>query len=294
MKPLAGRTALVTGAGGGIGTAFVRLLASEGMNVAATDLDIGRATAACAGLDGDRVRPFTLDVTDEAEWRRVADDAEATIGPIDLFVSNAGIGAGCVVAEDDPKRWKMILEVNAYGPFLGCRTLLPRMLSRGGDAHILFVASMAALTAHATMSSYIASKHALMGLSDTLRAELAGTGVGVSIVLPGVVATDFVALSREVIGRRIGSVAPTQGVGELHKSGMSPDAVVRRAIEAVQAGDYHVFTHAGWKDRLRAIQDERIAAFGDSAEAGFVEPFAALDDTLSQHLERPAMAASQD
>ena len=293
MKILEGRTALITGAGGGLGTAFVRALVAEGMNVAATDLDLGRAEAVAADYPADRVRPFHLDVTDFAEWARVADEAEAALGQIRLFVSNAGIGAGCIVAEDDPRRWKLVLDVNAYGPFLGCRTLLPRMLKRGDDSHIVFMASMAGLLSNPSLSSYDASKHALVGLAGSLRGELADGPVGVSLVLPGVIATEFTKLSQEVIGRVTGSTTRAQNVGALHQSGMDPNAVVRRVIAAIKAREYYVFTHADWRDRLQAAHDERIAAIGDSADPDWIDSFAGLDAAIRKNLDEAKPASGQ-
>ena len=118
-----------------------------------------------------------------------------------------------------------------------------------------------------------ASKHALVGMTDSLRAELSGTNVGLTIVYPGMVRTDFVTNSNQVISTRTNSKASplAQDVAALQMHGMDPDAIAERVLRAVHVNEYHVFTHADWKPAIAQVFQERLDAFGESADPAYHE-----------------------
>jgi NAD(P)-dependent dehydrogenase (short-subunit alcohol dehydrogenase family) len=284
MKSIRDKTALITGAAGGIGLSIATALAKSGMRVALTDIDAARLDVAAGRLRKTGVDVFatTLDVTSYADWQCAVDAAEAALGRIKLLCNNAGIGFGSPLHEDDPVRWRTVLEVNALGPFHGCRTLIPRMLEAGDEAHIVNVASLSGLRSNAGTSSYNASKHALVGMTDAMREELAGTPIHLSMIYPGVVRTRFVAHSQQVIEKNSSAPLPAeshrqnQQMEAIHQLGMDPDKVADRIVQAVLNDEYHVFTHCDHKAELEAIYRERLAAFGENADPEYVEDFAAL------------------
>jgi NAD(P)-dependent dehydrogenase (short-subunit alcohol dehydrogenase family) len=285
VRDLTGKTAFITGGGGGIGRAVMRALIAEGMTVAIADLS-GKRLAAASAESGGKALPVTLDVRDAEQWEIAAAEAEDRLGPVSLLVNGAGIGGGKPVAEDDPARWKLVMEVNAFGTFLGCRTFLPRMLAREGESVIVNIASLAGLYASPTMSSYNASKHAVVGLSDTLRGELAGTGVQLSIAYPGAIRTGFVDNSAEVIADKAGVGERPRGVSGLLDNGMDPDLFARTLIAGIRDGDYHIFSHGGWSDRLTAHFADRLNAYGDESR------FEGADD--NDELDRQVSAILAD
>lgn len=279
MQNLAGRTAFVTGSAGGIGFAIAQALAGEGMNLALADIDEGRLVEAAGRIGTTGVKLFTtkLDVSDYADWERAIDAAEAALGPVALLVNNAGIGGGGNLVGEDPARWRRVMEVNAIGPFNGCRAMLARMTERGEEAHIVNIASLSGLRSNPGMSSYNASKFAVVGMSDTLRQELTGTPIGLSVVYPGMTNTHFVENSQRQIARETHAVVDrNSGVGNMLASGMNPDKLAARVVRGIKANEYHIFTHADWKPMIQAVFDERIAAFGENADPDYRENIEAL------------------
>ena len=285
MRDFAGKTAFITGAAGGIGSAFARALAKEGMKLALADLDEARA----AGLReeiatlGAEVLSLPLDVTDYADWQRAVDAAEARLGPVALLVNSAGIGTGSKLVEEEPARWRRVLEVNTLGPFYGCRAVLPRMLAQDRETHIVNIASLSGLRANPGMSSYDASKFALVGMSDALRLELAGTKTGLSVVYPGMTRTGFIQNSTSQLAREAGIALGEAGtLGNILDGGMNPDRIAEYTLRAVRAGEYHVFTHVEWKPAIQAVFDDRMAAFGEGADPTYHEDFSGLKARIEQ------------
>ena len=193
ITDLQGRNAVVTGAASGIGLAIARRCARQGMHVLLTDLDGDAAERAAAELrvGGADVRSTPLDVTDPDGVEAVAAMADATLGPVNLLVNNAGIvrsGRSWELPLDD---WHRVVDVNLWGVVHGIRAFVPRMLAGGEPGHVVITGSMASVEPRAGIGPYVASKHALLGLADVLRAELQneGAAIGVTLVMPGRVAT---------------------------------------------------------------------------------------------------------
>ncbi|MFZ2530611.1 MAG: SDR family oxidoreductase [Rhodococcus sp. (in: high G+C Gram-positive bacteria)] len=194
-----GQVIAVTGAARGIGLAIAGHLAESGARVAIGDLDAATAEAAAAGLSG-TAAGFELDVTDRASFTRFLDAVEEQWGPIDVLVNNAGVMWVGRFDEESDQATHRQLEVNLHGVIRGVRLAAPRMRSRG-RGHIVTVASAASKLAPPGEATYAATKHGVYGYLSAVRAELRGSGVELSIVMPTVVDTELAA------GTSSGSVA---------------------------------------------------------------------------------------
>ncbi|MGD9956989.1 MAG: SDR family oxidoreductase [Candidatus Nanopelagicales bacterium] len=184
---------LVTGVTRGIGRSVVEHLVAGGWEVAAVARDADALQALCDGW-GPAVAPYVADVTDGP---RLAAAVEAA-GDLDLVVANAGalLGAGAVW-ESDPDAWWRGVEINLRGAYLTVRAVLPRMIERG-SGRIVLLASGIGTAPSPYDSGYGASKAALLHLASTVQVELAGTGVRVFPVSPGMVATDMTRFPDEL------------------------------------------------------------------------------------------------
>ncbi|MCB0948966.1 MAG: SDR family NAD(P)-dependent oxidoreductase [Mycobacterium sp.] len=196
----AGKHAIVTGAGSGIGAALCRALDLAGAHVLCTDLD-GDAADATAATLGPRARAARLDVTDAGAVQAVVADVVDRAGRLDLMFNNAGIVWGGDTELLTLDQWNAIIDVNLRGVVHGVAAAYPQML-RQGHGHIVNTASMAGLTAAGQVTSYVATKHAVVGLSMALRSEAVPRGVGVLVVCPAAVETPI--LDKGAVGGFVG------------------------------------------------------------------------------------------
>jgi NAD(P)-dependent dehydrogenase (short-subunit alcohol dehydrogenase family) len=188
-RSLYGKVAVVTGGGRGIGKALSAALVAEGCRVAIGDVDVEAARAAAAEL-GDDAIGLALDVTDRPGFTAFLDDVEQRLGPIDVLVNNAGImPVGPFVDEDDATAIRL-LELNLHAVIHGTKEALRRMRPRG-TGHIVNVSSSAGKSGFPNLATYCATKHGVVGLSEAVRAELRGSGVELSVVMPGIVRTEL-------------------------------------------------------------------------------------------------------
>lgn len=195
----AGQLVLVTGAGSGIGRAVAFSFAEAGARVVAVDLDGESAarTADMARLIGaPETWAETVDVSDEQAMEKLADKVSTQYGTVDVLVNNAGIGVSGSFMETGTDDWKRTLDVNLWGVIHGCRQFGRRMAERGQGGHIVNTASAAAYQPSRVLPAYATSKAGVLMLSECLRAELAGSGIGVSAVCPGLVNTNITRTTR--------------------------------------------------------------------------------------------------
>ncbi|MCH5672668.1 SDR family oxidoreductase [Streptomyces gilvus] len=194
-----GQLVLVTGAGSGIGRATAFAFAEAGARVVAVDRDDEAAarTAELSRLIGaPEAWAETVDVSAEQAMEKLADKVAAEYGVVDVLVNNAGIGLGGSFLDTTPQDWKEVLDVNLWGVIHGCRLFGKQMAERGQGGHIVNIASAVAYQPSRALPAYSTSKAAVLMLSECLRAELAGRGIGVSAICPGFVNTNITSTAR--------------------------------------------------------------------------------------------------
>ena len=279
MHDLAGRTALITGGASGIGLGMARAFLAAGLRVVIADIDEAALAAARTALPG-LGAALPLNVTRSAAWDQALDAAEAALGPIDILCNNAGVGQGRFadgrdtrVADMPEALWRMVLEINATGTFLGARAILPRMLARG-SGHIVNTASTGGLMAPAGIAAYCASKFAVVGLSESLRAELAPAGIGVSVLCPGGVRSNLFASSAAIRATIPGAAdgmasEATEALRTEQAQRMDPVSVGQAVLRAIAANALYIIPHPEYLGHVEERHAALAAAFGASAQPGY-------------------------
>lgn len=187
---LAGKVAIVTGAASGIGEATARLFAAEGATVVAVDRPGSPIAEAHAGVA--RIVPLAQDVTDDDAPQQVLAEALRAGGGLDILFNNAGVSGRRLAEEHDDALWDRQFDVNVRAAFRMCRAAIPHLRARAeatGRARILNTASVMAERTDIGLAGYVASKHAVAGLSKTLALELGKWGITVNWLLPGAIET---------------------------------------------------------------------------------------------------------
>ena len=231
----AGRHALITGGSTGIGAAVARSLAARGADVtliARREDVLARTAVEISAEHADaRVRTLPLDVTNE---RAVADAVarEVSTSPVDLLVNSAGIVHAGRLLETDPERFRALMETNYFGTLWMVRAMVPHLRERG-HGHVVNVASVAALEGVYGYSAYCASKFAVYGLSQALRAELRPAGIGVSVVLPPNTDTPMLEAERALIPPELRPVYESFRV-------LSASQVAEALVHGVERGRFEI------------------------------------------------------
>lgn len=201
---LAGRTAIVTGAGQGIGKAIALALGQEGAAVLVNDLVAEKAEAVADALraDGLSAIAFAADVSDQAAVQAMADHALAEWGQIDILVNNAGYLKMSLVVDMTLDEWERVFAVDARGVFLCCRSVLPSMIERR-YGHIITVSSIAAYVTRPKEAHYCAAKAAATQFTRVLAYEVAKYGITANVLCPGTTATEMVTatLAKDPVAR---------------------------------------------------------------------------------------------
>jgi len=270
-----GKTAVVTGAAQGIGLGICRALARRGANLAMADIAEAPLKAACAALgrDGAEAIALPLDVSDEGAVRFAAAAAEAQFGKVHLLFNNAGVVTPPKpVSEISLAEWNWLVAVNLFGAIHGIRAFLPLLRKHGEGGHIVNTASIAGLQVRAGRGTggYAATKFAVVALSESLAQELAGSGIGVSVLCPAAVDTKIYEAPRRRPARFGGPFEPPapDDARIALADGMKPDEVGERVLRAISEGEFYIVTHAETQAWLEERHARIIAAFGQIARFG--------------------------
>ena len=206
---LAERTAVVTGAGSGLGRAIALLLAARGARVAAVDLDAATAaeTAQLVEEAGGRAASFQADTRVAADIDRAVSGAVSALGPLEIMVNNAGVLDGYFdVDEMSEALWHRVIDIDLTGVFLGCKRALREMLPRG-RGRIVNMSSVAGLNGNGGGPAYIAAKHGVIGLTRQMAVAYAARGITVNAVCPGVILTGLRQHSQSILGDAVADMS---------------------------------------------------------------------------------------
>ena len=226
------KIAVVTGAGSGIGRALVEKFVSEGAR-AAVAVDINASDARQTADDNGCIA-MTADVSRDEDIKRVIEDTESNIGPIDLFCSNAGVGMG--LNEQSPDReWQMSWDINVMSHVYAARHLVPRMTERGGG-YFLNTASAAGLLNQIGGAAYGVSKHAAVGFGEWLALTYAHQGIKVSMLCPQAVRTAMTVQDDDAEGASATKAAAGDGM-------MEPEELADKVIEGLGRESFPILTH---------------------------------------------------
>lgn len=229
-RDLRGRVVLVTGAAGGLGAALCRCLAASGARIAAMDLDATKLDALVAELRAMGADAVAVpgDIADPDFCSAAVAATLAQFGVIDGLINNAGISARSLLRDTDPAVIRRVMDVNFFGAAYLTRAALEAIMVRRGL--IVAISSVAGFSPLTGRTGYAASKHALHGFFDSLRSEVEGAGVSVTLVCPSFIRTGIGAAASD------GSGAPVSGPRITTGGESSPEEVAQRIVEAVLAG----------------------------------------------------------
>jgi len=279
MTDLNGKVAVITGAADGIGRALAESFAAAGARLVLADIDGPKVEAVGQDLAllGTEVITACTDVSRPEQVLALRDAALTRFGAVDVLCNNAGVmgPVGDPLWELPVAEWQRVMAVNLWGVLHGIRAFLPRMLASGKEGHVLNTASMAGVTSGTLIPEYTVSKHAVVALSEALRAQLIARSarVGVTVLCPSAVATDLAPrehLRLSAVGQgEPWALAPGSGRTQDWGQTLTPAAVAAAAIAAVQDDRFYVFTHADSRARIEARLGPILDALDDSEPAAY-------------------------
>jgi len=235
MSFFQGKTAIVTGAGSGIGRALALALADAGCKVVITDILQERIDAVVEELDGKgaEAKGYRVDHSRREEVERFAGEFFSDWGHVDILCSNAGVGHGGRFEETPLEDWDWVLGVNLFGAIYMLNYFIPKMIERG-QGSIMLTASDAGLYSIPCMSPYNTSKHAVLGLGETLRMELIAHNIKVSILCPGFINTRIISDGRLYLYNSAGKSSKEEVVEFYRTKGVDPSIVAEAALRGLE------------------------------------------------------------
>jgi NAD(P)-dependent dehydrogenase (short-subunit alcohol dehydrogenase family) len=267
MRQLAGKTAFVTGGASGIGLALGAAFAQAGMKVMLADIETEVLAEAVKSLHdfAPNVRGVPCDVADPLSVEHAAKACYEAFGNVHVVCNNAGVAAAGGIDNISLDNWRWVLDVNLMGVLHGIRTFLPHIRGHGEGGHIVNTASMAGMNSGLGFSPYVASKFAVVGMSEGLATQLKPFGIGVTVLCPGFVRTRIGESGRNR-PERYGATQPPDPaspagllvaqIAERLQSGLDPSDVAARVLTAIREQELYVFTHP----EMRAELEERFVA----------------------------------
>jgi NAD(P)-dependent dehydrogenase (short-subunit alcohol dehydrogenase family) len=232
-RSLAGLTIAITGGARGIGRATAQALLAQGARVAIGDIDQSLAEQTAAEL-GSGTIGLPLDVTSRDRFTAFLDQVEDRLGPVDVLINNAGIMPVGAFADESDATAKRMVDINVHGVIFGSKLALERFIPRR-RGHLVNIASIAGKAGSPHLATYVATKHAVVGLTESLRQELAGAGIDVTVVMPIGVNTELYSGLPQLRGMKT----------------PEPEDVADAIVEALQTGRYEVYVPKRMKGTLK-------------------------------------------
>ena len=263
MKVLSGKTAFVTGAASGIGLALSQALAAEGMQVVLADIEEEPLRKAVSRLEreGYAVLGIRLDVSQKEEVLKALEQAQRHFGNIHLLCNNAGVGSVLKWEDQSYETVQWVMNVNFGGVFHGVRAFLPHMKAHGEGGHIINTASILGHIPSPELGVYCASKYAVVALSESLRLELEGGNVGVSLLCPGWVVTNIMKADRHRdASLPVDACRKAELEAEIAR-GLSPDLVAQKVVDAIKEERFYIFTNPETKPAIQLRYQAILGSF---------------------------------
>ncbi len=289
MRDVEGKVAFITGGDSGIGLGIARAFTDAGMKVVITYRTRSHLDEAMKLLAGaaERVHAINLDVTDRAAMEKAAAETVQVFGKVHVLVNNAGVAVIGGLAHASYEDWDWAMSVNAGGVFNGVRTFLPRIQAQGEGGQVVSVSSLAGLLGHAPAGVYTASKFAVVGMMEALRAELVDANIGVTVFCPGIVNTNIgsSARNRPAGAAAAAGAAPRVDPGfkmdpammaEMQKAmseshgvppGMDPLDAGQRVLRGVRNNDLYVLTTPEFAPEFAARGEAIVASVPQDVSA---------------------------
>ena len=273
MRDVAGKTAFITGGASGMGLAMARSFAKAGMKVVIADIEQAARDAAQAEFESSNAEflVLPLDVTDRAAMKAAADATEERFGKVHVVCNNAGVAVGGPIDQMAYNDWDWVNKVNLDGVVNGIQTFTERMKAHGEGGHFVNTASMAGHISIPGLSVYTGTKFAVVGISETMRADLLAHDIGVSVLCPGLVNTNIFDSGRnrpeDLPGASLTPlVDPDAGdlsaqLEQMRHTALDPAVVGDMVLHAIRENEFYIFTHPELEAMTDARKDEMASAF---------------------------------
>jgi NAD(P)-dependent dehydrogenase (short-subunit alcohol dehydrogenase family) len=266
METLNGRVAVITGGGSGIGAALAHAFAREGMRIVLADIEDKAMQKVAASIGGD-VLTVKTDTSKLAEVEALAERAFAHCGAVHVVCNNAGVGSFGLLQDTTHRDWEWLINVNLWGVVHGVEVFVPRLIAQGQGGHIVNTASMAGLVPMVGLGAYVATKYAVVGLTETLQRELRPHDIGVSVLCPMIVNTNINNSDRNRPEALRNPGAPvvtadtptTPPPSDMAGGVIEAPEVAARVLAAIKANRLYVLTHQASRTIIRR-RFERIDA----------------------------------
>ena len=259
MRDITGKVAFITGGASGMGLAMARSFAAAGMKVAIADVEQAALDRVKAEFDASNAEVITLrvDVTDRAAMEAAADATEAAFDKVHVLVNNAGVAVGGSLDQTSYEDWDWVMGVNLDGVVNGLQAFLQRIKAHGEGGHVVNTASLAGHFAIPGLGIYTATKYAVVGISETLRADLKQHNIGVSVLCPGVVNTNIFDSGRNrpshlqgetdtakmVLSEDVAGPEQEQRIAEMMTKALDPAVVGDMVLHSIQEDEFYIFSH---------------------------------------------------
>jgi NAD(P)-dependent dehydrogenase (short-subunit alcohol dehydrogenase family) len=262
MDSLKSKVAVITGAASGIGLGMAREFGHQGMRVVLSDVSEERLNPAVSELQSDGIECFgqIADVRSAAAVDALAQTALDTYGQVHVLCNNAGVVAFGRQWELSDQDWAWVIDICLWGVINGVRAFVPRMLASGEPCHVVNTASMGGLLSAPFVGPYAAAKHAVVGLSKSLRMELGGTNVGVTLVCPGNIRTSLARSMRERHdsqgrgGTDLDAFLDLLETGAQDENSMDPDDVGKLVVQAIKTNQFWLLPNGA--PQLPLVEDD--------------------------------------
>ena len=259
MRDVTGKVAFITGGASGMGLAMARSFAAAGMKVAIADVEQDALDRVKAEFNASNAEVITLqvDVTDRAAMEAAADATEAAFDKVHVLVNNAGVAVTGSLDQMSYEDWDWVMGVNLDGVVNGLQAFVQRIKAHGEGGHVVNTASLAGHFAIPGLGVYTATKYAVVGISETLRADLKQHDIGVSVLCPGVVNTNIFDSGRNrpshlqgetdtakmVLSEDVAEPEREQRMAEMMARALDPAVVGDMVLHSIQEDEFYIFSH---------------------------------------------------